>query len=84
MRPGNWTDDDLVGRARPLGLDAAVFKTCLASESHDATILASSEQGRVLGVSATPTFFINGRRLQGAKSLDEFQELIDAELAAGS
>jgi protein-disulfide isomerase len=31
----------------------------------------------------TPTFFINGRRIAGAKPLESFKAMIDAELAAG-
>ena len=34
-----------------------------------------------LGVSATPTFFINGRYLAGALPIDKFSALIDEELA---
>jgi protein-disulfide isomerase len=32
------------------------------------------------GVSATPTFFINGKRLQGAPVLAEFEKMIDPML----
>jgi protein-disulfide isomerase len=82
-RPGDWSDEDLVGRAKGLGLDGDRFKACLASDRHDKEILDASEQGRTLGVSATPTFFVNGRRMQGAKSLAEFQDVVDSELKAG-
>ena len=32
------------------------------------------------GITGTPTFFVNGRRLVGARPIEDFQELIDAEL----
>jgi protein-disulfide isomerase len=83
-RPGDWSDADLVSRATPLGLDRASFQACLASDKHDKTILDSSEQGNKLGVNSTPTFFINGRRLTGARTAEQFQEVIDSELKAGS
>lgn len=34
-----------------------------------------------LGVTATPVFFVNGRKVVGAQSVDKFKTLIDSELA---
>jgi protein-disulfide isomerase len=81
--PGDWTDDDLLRRTAPLGLDRAALQTCLASDRHDKAILDSSQDGTKLGVQSTPTFFINGRRMRGARDAAQFQEIIDAELKAG-
>ena len=44
------------------------------------SLLPSSEEGQKLGVSGTPTFFINGRRMTGVRSEAEFDEIIQAEL----
>jgi len=82
-RPGDWSDQDLTTRTAALGLDAASFKTCLTSDRHDKAIMASSESGQKLGVQATPTFFVNGLRMQGVKTVDEFQQLVEAELKSG-
>lgn len=81
--PGDWSDGDLLRRTAPLGLDAKTFQACLASERHDKVILASSESGQNLGVQATPTFFVNGKRMQGVKTVDEFEKMVETELAAG-
>jgi protein-disulfide isomerase len=80
-RPGDWSDADLVKRTSVLGLDAASFRTCLASDRHDKAIHAASESGQELGVQSTPTFFVNGKRLTGARGIEEFEQLIDGELA---
>ena len=77
---GDWSDRDLEGRARKLGLKTDDFRSCLASDRHDKTILASTEEGQKLGVSGTPTFFVNGRRMTGVRSEQQFDELIQAEL----
>ena len=77
---GDWTDQDLEGRASRLGLRTADFKACLATDRHDKTILASTEEGQKLGVTGTPTFFVNGRRMTGARSEQQFDEIIQAEL----
>ena len=81
--PGDWTDDDLLRRTASLGLDRSALQSCLASDRHDKAILDSSQEGTKLGVQSTPTFFINGRRMRGVRSADQFQEIIDSELKAG-
>ena len=81
--PGDWTDDDLLRRTAPLGLDRSALQSCLASDRHDKAILDSSQDGTKLGVQSTPTFFINGRRMRGARDAAQFQEIIDSELKAG-
>lgn len=75
------SDDDLRGRAQKLGLDMKAFGACLAEPAGDAFIRAALEEGRTLGVTATPTFFVNGRRLVGARGVPDFVELIEEELA---
>jgi len=77
--PG-WEDPQLVSHAQGLGLDKDRFAKCLASDRHDADVQAATERGRQLGVDSTPTFFINGRRLTGARPVEQFQEVIDSEL----
>ena len=41
---------------------------------------ADMAEGKALGVTGTPAFFINGRYLSGAKPFDEFAQAINAEL----
>jgi protein-disulfide isomerase len=78
-------DGDLRTLASGLGLKADAFSACVTSGRHDADIKASLQSGTTLGVDSTPTFFINGRRLTGARPVAQFQEIIDEELArAGS
>jgi len=80
--PGDFSDQDFRGRAASLGLDAGKFETCLQSPRHDESIRASVADGARIGVTGTPAFFINGRMLFGARPIEQFQEVIDAELAA--
>jgi protein-disulfide isomerase len=81
--PGDWSDEDLLRRTESLGLDRSALQTCLASDRHDKAILESSRDGTKLGVQSTPTFFINGRRMRGARDPATFQEIIDSELKTG-
>jgi protein-disulfide isomerase len=77
---GDMSDEDLRGRAAAMGLEAGKFSACVASDRFDADIRRSTESGNSLGIDATPTFFVNGRRLTGALPADQFAEVIDSEL----
>jgi protein-disulfide isomerase len=73
--------DDLKQYAKDLKLDAASFTQCLDSGKHEPAVTKDIEEGSRLGVTGTPTFFINGRQLVGAQPLTAFQKIIDGELA---
>jgi protein-disulfide isomerase len=72
---------DLKQTAAKLGLNTATFDACFDKGLHDTSIRQDMAQGRTLGVTGTPTFFINGRELVGAQPPDKFDEAIDEELA---
>lgn len=71
---------DLKAAALKLGLDGKKFDDCFDKQSPDAAIKADLAQGQSLGVTGTPTFFINGREIVGAQSADKLSEVIDDEL----
>jgi protein-disulfide isomerase len=68
---------DLAGRA---GLNTDTFKSCLASPQAAAEVDASLANGQLLEVRATPTVFVNGRRISGADP-HTVQQYIDYEVA---
>jgi protein-disulfide isomerase len=78
---GSLMDDDLKKRATDVGLDATKFNACLEAKPYEQAIMASFEEGSALGVTGTPTFFINGRMMVGAKSAEDLKMMIDEELA---
>jgi protein-disulfide isomerase len=80
-KPSDLSDTDLEQRASTLGLDAGAFKTCLASDKHDSTIRDSQHAGEKVEVRGTPSFFINGRFVNGALSKSTFAQIIDDELS---
>jgi len=67
--------------AGQLGLDMTKFKDCLTTGKYKAEISSDYEFASNLGVSSTPTFFINGIPLVGAQPYEVFKQLIDRELA---
>jgi protein-disulfide isomerase len=67
-RQKTLTETSVRQEARRLGADGARFDYCLASRTHTADWQRDHARGRSLGVSATPTFVVGGRVLEG---LDE-------------
>jgi protein-disulfide isomerase len=72
--------DTLHQLAEKAGLDLAAFDACVAEKRHDAEIDKDVKAGQEAGVSGTPAFYVNGIPLSGARSFDEFAELIQKEL----
>lgn len=80
--PSALDDADLKNRAVKLNLDPAAFNECYASDRHDEAIDTGLADGKTLGVTGTPTFFINGRMMVGLSSKEDFTAIVDEELAA--
>jgi len=68
--------------AKEIGVDQGKFDTCLDSGKYADAVKADLAYGQQLGVSGTPSFFINGKMLTGAQPYSVFKQAIDAELAA--
>jgi protein-disulfide isomerase len=67
--------------ATELGLDVEKFKSDLASKTVKTRIQDDLKMAGSLGVTGTPSFFINGRFLSGAQPFASFKTVIDSELA---
>lgn len=73
---------NFVASAQKLGLNEEDFSSCYEdNEEISARIEADIELGKRLGVSGTPTFFINGQRLVGAQPYEVFEGTIEQLLA---
>lgn len=72
---------DLKTYAKQLGLDSGKFDQCLTGGRHKAAVRKDLEEGAKLGLTGTPTFFINGREISGALPVESFAAIIDEELA---
>lgn len=68
------------GFAEELGLDIADYDAAVADPATLERVLRDREDGLALGVQGTPTFFLNGEKVE-VQDTDEFVELIDAALA---
>ncbi len=72
---------DLKATAKTLGLDTAKFDACFDKNQYSQAIQKDVDEGRKLNVTGTPTFFIDGREIVGAEPTENFESVIDQELA---
>lgn len=72
---------DLKATAARLGLKKAEFDSCLDHGKYESGIRKDIAEGTKLGVTGTPTFFINGREIVGAQPEHAFEDVINDELA---
>ncbi|MFC1229959.1 MULTISPECIES: DsbA family protein [Streptomyces] len=76
----------LIELARELGLDAEEFDTALIDGRHILIVDADQAEGKAIGVTGTPTYVIDGERLDGGKSQEglreRVEEIVDRLLAA--
>jgi protein-disulfide isomerase len=63
------------------GADMTRLQACIKTQS-DSAVKASIAEGDALSVSATPTVFINGERLEGALDADEVKAALNRQLLA--
>ncbi|MBW2229170.1 MAG: thioredoxin domain-containing protein [Deltaproteobacteria bacterium] len=69
--------------AREMDLDMAKYDRDLASAEVKARVDADTREAAKLGVTGTPSFFVNGRFLSGAQPFESFKRVIDEELKEG-
>ena len=66
--------------AERLHLDTRTFDSCLASAGPKAAVSKDLYEAQRLGLSGTPTFFINGRYMSGFQTLETMREAVDRAL----
>jgi protein-disulfide isomerase len=72
--------DQVDGYAKEIGLDMAKFKADVNSASVKKQISKDQKIARQFGARGTPNFFINGRKLTGARPYPSFKTIIDEEI----
>src|SRR2546423_1156299 len=72
-------DKMAVQQGQKHNVDAAKLQACLKAQNED-SVRASMKEADELGVSATPTLFINGQKIDGAVPLNEIRAALDQAL----
>lgn len=71
------TPEVFEGFATELGLDMEKFRADVASPEVKARVQRDIDSGRALGVNSTPSFFLNGERLQNPQSEQQFWKILE-------
>lgn len=67
--------------ARGLKMDAAKFDKCLDSNAKAELVTGTLNEATSMGVQGTPSFYVNGRFINGAATYERLKELIEEELS---
>ncbi len=73
--------DSYIKYAAQISLNADQFKQCITAQKFKDNVSNNYNYASNLGISSTPTFFINGIPMVGAQPFESFKQLIDKELA---
>lgn len=73
---------DMKAEARTLKLDTAKFDECLDKGEQFTDLKKDAQDAQRLGLSGTPSFFINGRFMSGAIRYTKLRDTVLQELAA--
>jgi protein-disulfide isomerase len=74
--------DQMLSLGEQAGVDRVKLAACIDSKSSLPRVEKGLHEGQLLGVSSTPTFFVNGRILAGAATPEAFFKTVDEALAA--
>ncbi len=75
------SDSDFSEIAELLGMDVKKFDRCVRDADHAAEVSADMAEARKYYILGTPTFFINGQRVEGALPAEAFATIIDSLLS---
>ena len=67
--------------AASLGLNVEQFGTDIDSKEIKDKVDNDYQDGVRFGINATPTFFLNGEKLQNPRTYDEFKSLLEKALS---
>jgi len=71
--------DTIYGVAKSIGMSREAFDKCLSNQAIIEGLTEVKQRGRQYGVVGTPTFFVNGRKAQGAITFEEIKALIEPQ-----
>lgn len=74
------TKNGFIAAADKLGLDVEQFTSCFDRNKFDDVLRDNMNAARQAGVTGTPTFFINGTKVEGNQALSVFQQQIRAQV----
>ena len=77
INQGFTTEEQLTELAKQIGTDTSRFTTCFNNKKYLKDIQQDYSDGKTLGLSGTPSWFINGEKIEGAIPHDTFIKNIE-------
>lgn len=74
---GQFPDERLIAFAKTLGLDTDQFKTCLETAKYQTNLDAGFKLGQEMGVTGTPSVFVNGKNVSPGM-VPTFEQILQA------
>lgn len=78
------SNSGLMAMGREIGLDMDDYRSCFQDAEFAAEMALDIKEGQKFYILGTPTFFVNGRRMEGAQPPEAFAAVIDSILRADS
>jgi protein-disulfide isomerase len=75
-----FSKSNLKTLATQVGLDAASFNRCVDTDQFLESVYRQANEGKVAGVNATPTIFVNERKIEGAAPYADLKAVVEAAL----
>jgi len=75
---GAFSDRRLQAMAESVGLDMSEFNSCFSANEYEAEIQADFDLGQEMGVSGTPTVFVNGTQVGAPGRIASYDEIAAA------
>lgn len=73
---GNFNNDRLVAFGEEIGLDAGALRSCLTGNKYNSEVQQGVVYGNQNGVSATPSFLVNGQLVYAGELFAKIDELL--------
>ena len=79
------TDEERIALAKDNGIDTEQFSECISNEIYVAQVNQDIEYGKSKGVVGTPTFFLDGKRIDMGTigGIEGFRKILDSVTATG-
>ena len=77
---GMFSVEQLIRLADDINLNKNIFSDCLYQNKYKEAVAKDLEEGKAAGVTGTPTIFINGRKLEGLVSFENYKKIVEEEL----
>ncbi len=73
--------DLLIGYAKDFGLDTVEFASDLSSQTIKDKVKSDTNDGNTIGITETPTFYLNGQKIKLEGSYDQLKSLVQTALS---